>query len=348
MDLKLGSHTYSEITSQGQAWEATITAAKERESELRAWLEGTGVSTIVIGWGSTYYLSLSAAVTWQTLTGRPARAIPSSELWLFPESSVLPTPSFVMAVSRSGATTETLRAIDMYRERRGTDVLAVTCYADQPMQDKASLTLVAKHAEEESVAQTRSFSSMLLLTQMVTGFAAGREDFVQQLVDVPAKADRIVAGYEGLARQLAQDSEIKRFVFLGSGNRYGLACEAMLKMKEMSLSYSEAFHFLEFRHGPKSVVGKDMLVVGLLSETAKEQEVAVLAEMRELGARVLAITETPDGITADHAVILQSGASELTQGLLMLPFLQFLAFYRSTGKGLNPDRPENLEAVVML
>jgi len=79
-----------------------------------------------------------------------------------------------------------------------------------------------------------------------------------------------------LAQQLSEDHSLQHFVFLGSGPQYGLAAEAMLKMKEMSLSVSEAFHFLEFRHGPKSVVDCSTLVVGLLSDTARDYELAVV------------------------------------------------------------------------
>lgn len=60
------------------------------------------------------------------------------------------------------------------------------------------------------------------------------------------------------------------------------------------------------------------------------------------------IAETPVDIKVHFAVVLQSGVTVLTQGLLMMPFLQLLAFYKSLGKGLNPDRPKNLETVVRL
>ena len=62
----------------------------------------------------------------------------------------------------------------------------------------------------------------------------------------------ILAKTTSFVRTFADDPEIRRFVFLGSGALYGLASEAMLKMKEMALAESQAFHFLEFRHGPIS------------------------------------------------------------------------------------------------
>ena len=153
----------------------------------------------------------------------------------------------------------------------------------------------------------------------------------------------------GLARQLGEDMALQRFFFLGSGPNYGLACETMLKMKEMSLSYSEAYHFLEFRHGPKSMVDESSLVVGLISEGAREQEVAVLKEMQGLGATILALADYEFGLEDfAHVVAFKSGTSDWARGVLYLPVLQLMAYYRALAKGLNPDRPTHLDAVVKL
>jgi len=353
MNLQPGTHTYREITGQADAWAATLAAAEAQADDLRSWLDQLWAQVVFTGCGSTHYLSLSAAATWQALTGHPARALPASELWLFPDLSLPRSPSLLVAISRSGETTETLRAVDVYRQLVGDDVLAVTCYPNCSLTTAATRVLVTRHAEEESVAQTRSFTSMLLLTQFAAALASGQDDFLDQLRALPSLGRRMLGTYEELAQRLGQDTDIGRFVFLGSGAYYGLACEAMLKMKEMSLSPSEAFHFLEFRHGPKSVVGPDMLIVGLVSEAAREREAAVLGEMRDLGARVLAIASpsdgaSADGLPADDVVALKSNVSDLARGSLMLPIPQLMAYYRAMSRGLNPDRPTNLEAVVRL
>jgi glucosamine--fructose-6-phosphate aminotransferase (isomerizing) len=110
----------------------------------------------------------------------------------------------------------------------------------------------------------------------------------------------------------------------------------------MSLSHSEPFHVLEFRHGPKSMLTPGALVVGLISEAQAEQERAVLDEVRAQGARLLVIAE------ADADVAFGSGLPEAVRGALYLPAGQMLAFERSVSRGLNPDRPENLDPVVKL
>jgi glucosamine--fructose-6-phosphate aminotransferase (isomerizing) len=203
-------------------------------------------------------------------------------------------------------------------------------------------------AEEDSVAQTRSFTSMYLLMQAVACLVAGQPGLLTQLGRTAGVFSPLVEEYQVLIKGLAENNKFERMVYLGSGLNYGLACEGMLKMKEMSLTPSEAFHFMEFRHGPKSVVSPGTLIVGLVNEAAKTQESQVLAEMRLLGATVLAISETENGSAADYLIALRSGVDYLASRVLTLPILQLLAYYRAVDKGLNPDRPTNLDAVVRL
>lgn len=342
-----GQHTYTEIITQADAWEGSLAAVRDQADALATWLNRPWGETVFTGCGSTYYLSLSAATIWRRWTGLAARGAPASEVWLFPDTALPATAApLVVAVSRSGETTETLRAMDVYEARQGRDWLTIGCYAGRPLGERAPLAVIGRATEEGSVAQTRSFTAMLVMAQAVALLAARRD--LARLDPLPDAARRLIGQYEGLAKLLGEDMTIQRFTFLGSGVYYGLACEAMLKMKEMSLSGSEAFHSLEFRHGPKSVVGSDMLVVGLVSNDTRDQEAAVLAEIRDLGATVLAIAEDAEGLPADYHVSLASGLDDATRAPLALPVLQLLAYYRAMAKGLNPDSPTNLTTVVTL
>jgi glucosamine--fructose-6-phosphate aminotransferase (isomerizing) len=163
-----------------------------------------------------------------------------------------------------------------------------------------------------------------------------------ELSRLPAACQTLVSTYQSLAQNLGSDSAIERFYFLGSGPRYGLACELSLKMKEMSLSHSEPFHFMEFRHGPRSMVTPETLIVGLVSEANRAHELAVLEDMRAQGGRILALAER------DADVSFASGIGEAARNALYLPIGQLLAFERAVHKGLNPDQPHNLVAVVRL
>jgi glucosamine--fructose-6-phosphate aminotransferase (isomerizing) len=136
--------------------------------------------------------------------------------------------------------------------------------------------------------------------------------------------------------------ELDRIYFLGSGGRFGLACELNLKMKEMSLTHSEAFHFMEFRHGPKAMVNRNTLIVGLVSETNAKHELAVLKDTQDLGAEIVTMGENNVDISFN------SGLEEVFRNILYLPFGQMMAYERSIAKGLDPDHPNNLDSIVKL
>jgi glucosamine--fructose-6-phosphate aminotransferase (isomerizing) len=347
-----GQHTWTEITGQPEAWRATWEAFTADRIALEDFLSQTDFAQIlVVGCGSTHYLAQTAAAILTRSAHTPAHALPSSELWLFPGPASPSDRTLLLAVSRSGKTTETLQALERFRETYGGPVLAVTCYPQSPLAQQANFALVTPGGQEQSVAQTRSFTSMLLLIQALAAALASDEEMLERLYRLPDALEDLVARLGDLPQRLGADQDIERIFFLGGGPLYGLANEAMLKTKEMSLSYAEAYHPLEFRHGPMSMVDEHTLAVGLLSDTGLAEELRVLEDMQGLGACTLALIEDGSLFTdwqADHVVELRSGLDEWERGPLYLPVIQRVAYHRAVAKGLDPDRPHNLTAVVEL
>jgi len=330
--------TYREIKSQPEAWAQAVDVINAST------LPKAGDYDMVIftGCGSTYYLALAAAALYQELTGRAARAVPGGELLLNPQTVVRDQISqLLVAISRSGTTTETLKAVEKFKAEKRGDVVIVSNY-DEVLSRLADVNIVISKGQEESVAQTRSFASMYVAATACCARMAGRYDLLEAMKKLPEVGNWVIGNYEAFAKALGENLNFDRFYFLGSGIRYGLACEVNLKMKEMTLTHSEPFHFLEFRHGPMSMVNENAVVVGMLSDANRVHEARVLSEMKMLGATVVGLGES------DADVVFESGISESVRGVLYLPVLQLMAFYRSMAKGLNPDRPNNLTAVVKL
>jgi glucosamine--fructose-6-phosphate aminotransferase (isomerizing) len=315
----------------------------------RFFRQGDYDQVVFIGCGSTHYLSLVAASIYQSLVGVNARALPSSEVLLHPESCLLEEGhTLLVAISRSGATTETLEAVRVARESFGADVIGITCYEGSPLAVECSPCLVAGAAVESSIAQTRSFSSMLLMSQFLASVAAERDDYWEEVHEALSLGESTVAQASALAAELGPVDTCRRLVYLGSGPCYGLAREAALKMTEISLSTAEAYHTLEYRHGPKSTLNEGTLIVGLLPDKGRKQETAVFKEMRGLGARALAMGAGCEPGDGDYIFQMDSGTSDLSRLVLYMPLLQLLAYHRGMSKGLDPDRPRNLQAVVRL
>lgn len=339
-----------EIMSQPEVWSATwerLEASRDRLGELlfsQCW-----DAILFTGCGSTYYLSLAAANLHQLMTGQRTRGVPASEIAFFP-ASVYPDVRgqiLLVAVSRSGETTETLWALDKQRERQQA-TLGITCRGESPLAQRADLALALAEADEVSVAQTRAFTSLYIANQYISGLVANEEPFLDALAQLPARLRTVFQRHGEFIAQVAA-GDWDRVIFLGSGPYYGLACEAMLKLKEMSLSWSEAYHFPEFRHGPISLVDERTLAIGLLSDTAEEAERAVLADVRKLGGRTLAIADTPGaGADETYAIDLGSAMNERARAVLCLPLLQLFAFHRARARGLDPDRPRHIRQAVVL
>jgi len=335
-------HTEQEILTQTTAWEQAVQVSAAANADLRRLLAGGYDQVIFTGCGSTYYLSLAAAALFQQLTGRTARAVPAGELLLNPGTVLNGNRALLVAVSRSGATTETIVAAERFRSEKRGEVLVISNYADQPLAKLGDLSLILPAGQEISLAQTRSFAAMYVTACACCAVAAERDDLLEALAGLPTVGRGLIERCQPLAQELGGDPSLERFYFLGSGARYGLACEASLKMKEMSLSYSEPFHFFEFRHGPMSMVNTQTLVVGLLSQANQVHEAQVMSEMLALGGRLLTLGE------GGALLSFESGLPEAVRGVLYLPLLQLLAYYRARSRGLNPDQPANLNMVVKL
>ena len=348
-----GAHALAEILSQPQCWSDCLTRLQdkryvehvlERFRGSREWL--------FVGCGTSYYLAMAAAASWSSLTGQPARAVPASELLLFPDAVLAGSADLAAAViSRSGRTSEALRAAEILEREKRIPTLAVTCSPDQPLAQMTTSALILPAAQEKSTVMTRSFTSMLLGLQYLAAFSAQRLEFLEMLAKLPGFAGGILDNLHPKVREFAGSRSFADYVCLGQGPFYGLACESALKLTEMSVSYAQSFHTLEFRHGPKSIVSPETLIVFLLSESGFDAECEVLREIKGLGGTTLAITNRAnDVVRASSDLVVEFGA-QLPEFVMLAPFAfgaQLAGLYTGLKKGLDPDHPRNLSPVVLL
>ncbi|MCS7010163.1 MAG: SIS domain-containing protein [Anaerolineales bacterium] len=339
-------HTLNEIFSQPWTWQRALEEAKSALDSWRALLKPEQ-PIVFTGCGSTWYLAEIAAGLFRRLTGRLTVAVPGGELLLYPQdwlsqtfTSNDPLPTLI-AISRSGATTETVRAAETWKARGGT-VLVVTNYPDSPLVSPADGGLFLSDGQEESVIQTRSFTSMLVGLNALAALLGEHTELWNSMQRLPQVGEHLIQSYHPFAQSLGSNLLFERFYFLGSGLRYSLAREASLKMKESSLSHSEPFPFLEFRHGPMSMVNSHTMLFGMLSQENRRYEQDVLQEMQALGGHTVSLGE------GEADIRFAAGLSDLINLVLYLPVLQMIAVYRSLAKGLNPDQPTHLSAVVRM
>ena len=336
--------TVQEIHQQPDVWEECLRLLRTLDLDALT-KDRKPTQWIFVGCGTSYYLAQAAAASFTLLTGTLARALPASEILLYPELSLPSESVFPVLISRSGHTSEILAVAETLTQK-GIEFLALTCDGNElATSTKRVLQLPVK---EESTVMTSSFTSMLLAMQFLAAKLAGKEDFLTELERLPETVRSLHAKYaqplEDFAARPFEDVAV-----LGQGPLYAIASEVALKVMESSSSYAQFFHTLEFRHGPKSIIQGRTLVIGLIADASAAQEVKVLHEMKQLGASTIAIVNraTPETRAAADLVI------ELSSPL---PALALLAAYVVPGqlfgsfvgfaKGLNPDEPLNLTRVV--
>jgi glutamine---fructose-6-phosphate transaminase (isomerizing) len=347
-----GSHTGIEIHSQPHRWaESLRDLEKDPEVERTIHEFSNSPRWLFIGCGSSYYVALAAAAGWKATTGLCAQAVPASELLLFPDLVLdQGSPPRPVLISRSGATSEILRAGD-FLVARGIPFVAVTCAAGGELERMAATTIRPAAANEESTVMTLSFTSMLIAIQYLAAKFAGNAQFLSSLRETPGASKKFVENASPAVKSFVETHDFADYVWLGQGPYYGLACEGALKVNEMSCSYAQSYHTLEFRHGPKSIVGPETLVMFQLSETGFEPERDVLEEVKDLGGTTLAVAHAADKRVRDAADLLLElpldGDEYAGLAPRMIP-AQLLGLYTGLKKLLDPDNPRNLSRVVTL
>jgi len=346
-------HTLPEILSQPGTWlTSQNTLAIEPEFAVVRERLASASEILFVGCGSSFYLAEAAASAWTLLSGQHTRALPASEILLFPELAQLKLKGIhVVVISRSGRTSEAVRTAEFLRAKRDLPTFGVTCALNSELSKVCDLTIALPAADEQSMVMTRSFTSMLLgITQLAT--AQGSAHSI-----VPSFA-KIASALGGQIEALNQKAEafvsahtFADYIYLAQGPLFPVAREAALKVTEMSCSYAQPYHTLEFRHGPKSIVSPETCITFFLSETGMEAESEVLVEMKELGGIIVAIcNRAPDSVrrAADFLFELQADVPELALAAPFLVLPQLLAFHVGIKKGFNPDEPKNLSRVVIL
>jgi glucosamine--fructose-6-phosphate aminotransferase (isomerizing) len=348
-----GSHqyfTWSEIHDQPRALD--LIRKNLSYAEWTDTLSAANYDRILLsGCGSSYYLSMIAAHTFSTLLGRRAGAAPLSELLFYPEVYLNDeTETLVFVTSRTGETTEALRVVKALKTKPHAKTVTLTCYETSQLARLGDYQLVITVGKEESVVMTKAFSCILLTLTYIAYQSAGKK-WPESVERIPAIIQESLTKNGPLIQAIAMESSLKNFAFLGSGPFYGLACEAMLKIKEMASVPATAFHTLEFRHGPKAALSEDTLVVIFVSEKEKFHLKSLLEEVRGAGAKIFMIGHRLSKSLLKYCDYQVSFPHKLEAHLYPIVYahlMQLLGYWKAIALGLNPDQPRHLSKVVLL
>jgi glucosamine--fructose-6-phosphate aminotransferase (isomerizing) len=289
--------------------------------------EVPGRTIVITGCGTSFYLAQSIAVAFNQ-NGRQAIAVPGAEWAVRPGDYLADLSDIcVIGISRSGTTTETVQAVQT-SARAGMKTIAISCEPETTILAAADTGVYLETHKEEGIVMTASASLMLLAGLRMAGVKLGSVGEAQAALAAAEQAVPLI-------------KDRSHFVYLGAGVLYGMATEGCLKLQEMSITFSQAFHPLEYRHGPISLIDDKSVVVILYSPETLEEERKVARDVQAKGAHVIGL-----GGPGDLSIPLsQSGAA---RALEVLPALQILGERVANQKNMDTAQPRHLSKVVVL
>lgn len=298
------SLTAAEIADQPGCWRRSAGLAAARAGELPA----PGERVAVVGCGTSWFIAQSYAAL------REASGAGETDAWAASEFPTGRRYDRVVAISRSGTTTEVLRLLAGLD--RTVPATALTADPGAPLAEAADRVVPLEYAEERSVVQTRFATSALALLRASLG-----EDLAAAVAD-GERAVRLPLPETALGAE--------QFTFLGTGWGYGLAQEAALKLREAAGAWSESYPAMEYRHGPVSITGPGRVVwaFGALPD-------GLAAEIRATGGTLVAGSD-------------RGAAADALDPMADLVRAQRLAVALAERAGLDPDRPRHLSRSVVL
>jgi len=228
------SITQEEISSQPRMWQQAVDLLGDVADKLPA----DGERVAIVGCGTSWFIAQAVAAAREAAGRGESDAFTASEM---PSDRHYDR---VVAISRSGTTTEVVRCLDALG--RDAPTVAITAVGDSPVTGAAGEAVVLSFADEASVVQTRFATTALALMRAHLG-----ESLTPAIDDARHALERPLA---------VEPADFEHFVFLGRGWSVGLAAEAALKFREAGQAWAESYPAMEYRHGPISVAGPESLV----------------------------------------------------------------------------------------
>lgn len=268
-------------------------------------------------------------------------------------SPLMDPRSFLLMVSQSGETADTLAAVEIARQKKS-KVLSICNVVDSSIARKSEGVLYTHAGPEISVASTKAFTTQLTaLYVLAIGLGRRRgtlgparaKKLLADLMHLPTWIEetlKIEGEVETLARTLTDSAD---FLYLGRGINYPIALEGALKLKEISYIHAEGYPAGEMKHGPIALIDEKMPVIVLMPRDRYfEKTLGNLKEVESRGGKIIILTDEaklPADVTPLGVLAVPKASHFLTPIVLSIP-LQLLAYHIAVHRGTDVDQPRNL------
>lgn len=349
--------TEKEIRQQPKSWIRSLKNIGNQRSSINAFLDpllqNTSLKIILTGAGTSAFIGDIITPWLSRHTGKNFVAVPTTDLVTNPIDYLSEQePTLLVSFARSGNSPESVAAVDLVNQVvKDCYHLIITCneagslYQNAATSGNSLALLMPPETHDRGFAMTSSITTM-----MASCLAVFAPDVINSTTfqDVADRCEEIIASQGNLSESVFGDLPFKRVVYLGSGGLQGVARESALKVLELTAGKLAAFYDSPtgFRHGPKSLVNNETLVVVMVSSHpyTRQYDLDLLAELRrdQQALRVVAICSSPcpEVETGPHIWLPPSrDFIDVEQAFCFLMYAQIFALTESVKAGITPDTP---------
>ncbi|GAA0069835.1 SIS domain-containing protein [Clostridium sardiniense] len=350
--------TGTEIRQQPNLWRETYKIITDNKNKIEEFLNKNITSNtriILTGAGTSDYVGDSVYLHLAKTLKLRVEAIATTDLVSNPQEFLEEdTKTILVSYARSGNSPESVGAYDIFQENvKDIAQLVITCnengeLAKKSMKDDNALCLLMpKESNDKSFAMTSSFSCMLLATLLAFDIKNLEEN--KKYVDrVSDQADLILDNKWNEVKDLV-DLNCERVVYLGSGALKGLCQEMALKNLELTSGkiVTVCESVLGFRHGPKSIINDNTLVIFMNStnEYTSLYDMDLIREIHgDIGNHKLAVIsyKKNDELSSLCDKYLEIDGQEVPEVYTVFNYMlfgQMFGLFSSLHLGISPDNP---------
>ena len=285
----------------------------------------------IVGAGTSYHASLLLKYLLEKNHKIESDAVISSEYRFLKEPD---EKTLVIAFSQSGETADTLKTI-RFAKQRGAKVIAITNIRGSSIDRLSDFSIYLNAGLEVGVAATKTFLAQMIASYRIASNISSKE--IKELLSYGIKQrEKIIEEAKNVAKY-------KHIFYLGRYLSYPMALEGSLKLKEITYIHAEAYPAGELKHGPLSLIDKNALAIVLLpKDITYEKTLSNIEEVKARGARVIAITDSLEGLNGVEKIMMAKAKREELYPFSELIQLQLLAYYTALELGRDTDKPRNL------
>lgn len=342
--------TEQEIMATGDALGKTYHQILAQEEEVKEFFRANRQRKFVfMGCGSSYMLSKSCERMFVTRPNTSAVAIAGGDYLVNPRTySNTINGSIVMVLSRSGMTTEIIRAIEHIKRVSNAKVISVTMKEKNELAKLSDLSIVLPWAYDSSVCQTRSVTNLYASALLINATCYDDQELraaVKESIDQNKKhMDRYRPLLEDVAKRDFSD-----VVVLADGVLCGIGEEGALVFTEVALISGKYFNMLDYRHGPKVLNSSKTLTIFAVQPNESSYQQSMIADVKKHGGTVVTFGSEESGQYNSDFHVSISGISRFeAYGIPFIYTMQMIALTKAIRSGVNPDMPTGLDAYITL